>query len=95
MTVSLGGNIVENTWYRLTMDVAVSGNDRHGDGQGVPARDADGPEQRLRTRRWGTTLSFSGRVPHGVMTRRAEIGMAASAFGAMADSSVANFTIDP
>jgi len=41
----------------------------------------------------GVTLSFSGALPAGV-DATGEIGMAVSAFGAMADSSVANFTID-
>jgi hypothetical protein len=93
MTVSLGGNIVENTWYRLTMDVVVTGANVTVTGTVFRHTTPTDADSALGTQ-VGTTLSFTGARPAGV-DATGEIGMAASAFGAMADSSVANFTIHP
>jgi hypothetical protein len=92
-TVSLGGAIVENTWYRLTMDVVVSGSSVTVTGKIFQHATPTDPNSALGAQ-VGTTLIFSGARPAGV-DATGEIGMAASAYGAMADSSVANFTIDP
>ena len=92
-TVSLGGNILENAWYRLTMDVVVTGANVTVTGKVFRHATPTDPNSALGAQ-VGTTLSFSGARPAGV-DATGEIGMAAAAFGAMADSSVANFTINP
>jgi hypothetical protein len=92
-TISLGGAILENTWYRLTIDVAVNGTTVTVTGKVFQHATPTDPDSALGAQ-VGVTLSFSGARPAGV-DATGEIGMAASAFGAMADSSVANFTIDP
>jgi hypothetical protein len=92
-TVSLGGAILENAWYRLTMDVAVSGSNVTVTGKLFQHATPSDPNSALGAQ-IGSTLTFSGPRPAGV-DAAGEIGMAASAFGAMVDSSVANFTIHP
>jgi hypothetical protein len=92
-TVSLGGAILENTWYRLAMDVVVSGSNVTVTGRVFQHATPTDPNSPLGAQ-LGITLTFSGARPAGV-DATGEVGMAASAFGAMADSSVANFTIDP
>ena len=94
VTVSLGGNIVGNTWYRLTMDVVVTGASVTVTGTVFRAHDADGRRQRAgNSGRDDAELSPGARPV--AWTRRARSAWRPSAFGAMADSSVANFTIHP
>ena len=90
-TVGLSGGILENVWYRLTMDVTVSGANVTVTGKvfrhATPA-DADSP---LGTQ-VGTTLLTTRARPAGI-DAAGEVGIAASAFSASVESSVANFTI--
>jgi hypothetical protein len=95
-TVSLGSAINQDQWYRLSMDVAVTGPAvtvtgtvrRHP----LPGN-ADSP---LGTQ-VGGPLTFSGTLGSGSLTGvgdTGEVGIVASATGAVADSSVANFSIN-
>jgi hypothetical protein len=92
-TVSLGGNIIENAWYRLTMDVVLSGGNvavmakvfRH-----TVATDPNSPTGA----QVNGTLSFSGARPAGV-DATGEVGIVASAASTSVNSSVTNFTINP
>jgi hypothetical protein len=92
-TVSLTSNILENVWYRLTMDVVVAGSNvtvmakvfRH-----AAATDPDGPTGA----QIGSTLTFSGVRPAGVEAA-GEVGVVATATSAVVTSSVTNFTIYP
>ncbi|HSE62223.1 MAG TPA: PQQ-binding-like beta-propeller repeat protein [Thermoanaerobaculia bacterium] len=92
-TVSLGPNILENVWYRLTMDVVVSGSNvtvtakvfRH-----AAANDPDSPTGA----QVGATLVFSGPRPSGV-DATGEVGVLAWAVSCVVNSSATNFTIYP
>jgi hypothetical protein len=92
-TVSLTSNILENVWYRLTMDVVVAGSNvtvtakvfRH-----AAATDPDSPTGA----QIGSTLTFSGVRPAGVGAA-GEVGVVATATSAVVTSSVTNFTIYP
>jgi hypothetical protein len=92
-TVSLGPNILENVWYRLTMDVAVAGSNvtvtarvfRH-----ATATDPDSPTGA----QVGGTLVFAGPRPAGV-DATGEVGIVASAVSTLVNSSATNFTIYP
>jgi len=92
-TVALGSGIVENAWYRLTMDVAVSGSNVTVTGRvfrhAAPA-DADSPPGT----QVGATLVTTRARPSGV-DAAGEVGVVASSFSASVDSSVANLTIRP
>jgi len=92
-SVPLKNGIAENVWYRLTMDVEVSGDNvtvtgkvfRH-----TTPRDADsGLDGQV-----GSTLTFSGPRPAGV-DATGEVGIIAAAVSAVVDSSVTNMTITP
>ena len=92
-SVSLSGGIIENVWYRLTMDVAVSGGNVTVTGKvfkHLTPTDADSPVGA----QVGATLATTRARPAGV-DATGEVGIAASAFSAAADSSVANLTIHP
>jgi hypothetical protein len=88
-SLALGPAIIENAWYRVTMDVSLSGGDvsvygrvfRH-----TSCQDADS----LLDSQVGTTLYFGGTLPAGV-DPSGEFGVVASAVSAQVDSSVANF----
>jgi hypothetical protein len=92
-TVPLAGNIVENAWYRVTMDVALNGSNvtvtARVFGHTTPA-DPNSPTGA----QVSGTLSFSGARPAGV-DATGEVGIVASAVGASVNSSVTNFTINP
>ncbi len=92
-TVSVGANITENEWYRLTMDVAVSGGGVTVTGRvfrhTIPA-DPNSPADA----QVGGTLSFSGALPAGVEAT-GEVGIVASATSTSVNSSVTNLTISP
>ena len=92
-TVALGGAIQENVWYRLTMDVLVSGTTVTVTGKVFEHATPTDPDSGLGAQ-VGATLIFAGKRPSGV-DATGEIGMAASAAGTAVDSSVANFTIHP
>jgi N-acetylneuraminic acid mutarotase len=91
--VFLDSGIAECDWYRLTMDVVVSGGNVTVTGKvfrhTVPS-DPNSPVDG----QVGGTLSFTGPLPAGVGTT-GEVGIVASAISAVVDSSVTNFTIDP
>jgi len=95
-TVSLGSAINQDQWYRLSMDVAVTGLavtvtgtvHRH-----MLPGNADSP---LDTQ-VGGPLTFSGTLGTGSLAGvgdTGEVGIVASATGAVVDSSVANFSIN-
>jgi hypothetical protein len=92
-TVSLGSNVLENVWYRLTVDVVVSGPNvtvtakvfRH-----ATPTDPNSPTGA----QMGATLVFSGARPAGV-DAIGEVGFAATATSAAVNSSATNLTIYP
>jgi putative pyrroloquinoline-quinone binding quinoprotein len=92
-TVSLGSNVLENVWYRLTVDVVVSGSNvtvtakvfRH-----ATPTDPNSPTGA----QMGPTLSFSGARPAGV-DAIGEVGFAATATSATVNSSATNLAIYP
>ena len=92
-TVSLGNQIVENTWYRLVMTVAVSGPNVVVTGKVFRHTVGTDPNSPLGNQ-VGGTLTFSGARPAGV-DATGEVGMVGQATSAVIDSSVTNFVIDP
>ena len=92
-TVSLGGDVVENAWYRLTMDVAVSGGNVQVTGRVFRHLTPADPGSPV-SAQVGGTLSFTGPRPAGIETA-GEVGILASAFSAAVDSSVTNLSINP
>jgi hypothetical protein len=91
--VFLDSGIAECAWYRLTMDVVVSGGNVTVTGKVFQHTVASDPNSSLGAQ-VGGTLSFSGALPAGV-SATGEVGIPASAISAVVDSSVTNFTIDP
>ena len=91
-TVSLGSNISENVWYRLTMDVAVSGGNVTVTGRVFGHTAAADPNSPIGAQVNGS-LTFSGARPAGVAAA-GEVGITAYAQGVV-NSSVTNFTIYP
>ncbi len=92
-SVSLGSGIVENAWYRLTMDVAVSGANVTVTGRVFRHATPTDPESALGAQ-VGATLATTKARPSGV-DASGEVGIAAAAVSAAADSSVTNLTIHP
>ena len=92
-SVSLGANIAENTWYRVTMDVAVSGTNVTVTGKVFQHATPSDPNSAVGAQ-IGATLSWSGALPAGV-DAAGEVGIVASAFSTAVDSSVTNLTIRP
>jgi Na+/H+ antiporter NhaD/arsenite permease-like protein len=92
-TVSLGSNITENIWFRLTMDVTVTGANVTVTGKVFRHATPTDPASALGAQ-VGGTLTFNGARPAGI-DATGEIGMVAAAVSAVVDSSVTNFTIDP
>jgi len=92
-TVSLGNLIAENVWYRLTMDVAVSGGNVTVTGKVFRHTTPTDPNSPLGVQ-VGPTLTFTGARPAGVEAT-GEVGMVAQATSAAVDSSVTNLVIDP
>ena len=91
--VSLGGNIVENTWYRVTMSVTVSGGNVVVAGKVFRHATPSDPDSALGAQ-IGVTLNFNGARPAGV-DAAGEVGMVGSGASTSINSSVANFTIGP
>lgn len=91
-TTSLGAGILEDKWYRLEMDVVVSGANVTVTGKVFRHVDPSDADSGLDTQ-VGTTLSFAGARPAGV-DATGEIGIVASAVSAVVDSSVTNFAIE-
>jgi hypothetical protein len=92
-TVALAANIAENVWYRLTMNVVVTGANVAVTGTVFRHTTPTDPNSPLGTQ-IGGTLNFSGARPAGV-DATGEVGMAAAASSTAVDSSVMNFTIGP
>ena len=92
-TVSLGGNILENQWYRLTMDVVVSGGNVSVTASVFQHATPTDPNSPLGAQINGT-LSFSGTRPVGVGAT-GEVGIVAAAASTTVNSSVTNFAINP
>ena len=92
-TVALGSGIKEDVWYRLTMDVVVSGGNVTVTGKVFTHSSTTDPDSSLGAQT-GPTLVFSGLLPTGV-DPTGEIGIIASAVSAVVDSSVTNFNIVP
>jgi hypothetical protein len=92
-TVLLGENITENTWYRLTMDVAVSGGNVTVTAKVFRHTVPTDPNSPTGTQVNGT-LNFSGALPAGV-DATGEVGIVASGASTSVNSSVTNFTINP
>ena len=92
-TMSLGGNIVEDMWYRLTMDVAVAGGNVAVTAKVFRHTAPADPNSPIGAQISGT-LSFSAALPGGV-DAAGEVGIVASAVSASVNSSVTNFTINP
>jgi hypothetical protein len=92
-TVSLGPNVLENVWYRLTLDVVVAGANVT-----VTARvfqhTSPGNPTSPTGAQIGSTLLFSGARPAGVEAT-GEVGIVASAASSTVNSSVTNFSISP
>jgi len=91
--VYLDSGIAECDWYRLTMDVVVSGGTVTVTGKVFRHTLPSDPNSPLGAQ-VGGTLVFSGALPAGISTT-GEVGIVASAISAVVDSSVTNFTIDP
>ncbi|HKF41708.1 MAG TPA: PQQ-binding-like beta-propeller repeat protein, partial [Thermoanaerobaculia bacterium] len=92
-SVSLGGNVVENVWFRVTMSVSVNGGTVTATGRVFPHSTPTDPGSALGAQ-LGSTLNFTGSLPSGV-DPVGEVGMAAGAASTSVNSSVANFTIGP
>ena len=96
-TVALGNQIGENVWYRLTMNVTVSGPTVTVIGQVFRHTTPTDPNSPLGAQ-VGGTLTFSGSLGVGSLagvSSPGEVGMAAQATSATVDSSETNFVIDP
>jgi hypothetical protein len=92
-TISLGGNILEKAWYRLTMSVVVSGANVAVTGRVFRHTVATDPNSPTGSQ-VGVTLNFSGARPAGV-DATGEVGIVAGAASTSVNSSVTNFTIGP
>jgi len=92
-SVSLGSGILENAWYRVTMDVAVSGGNVTVTGKVFQHSDPTDPGSAVAAQ-VGVTLNTTRALPAGV-DPTGEVGVVASAFSAAVDSSVTNLTITP
>jgi hypothetical protein len=90
-TVAMGAGIAENVWYRLTMDVVVSGAHVTVTGKVFTHSSTTDPDSSLGAQ-VGATLTFSGPLPAGV-DPTGEVGIIASAVSAVVDTSVTNFDI--
>jgi hypothetical protein len=89
--VALANRIQECAWYRLTMDVAVDGGVTV---TGNVFKHVTPTSPNSAVDGLVGTLTFTGTLPTGVDTT-GEVGIVGSAFSAVLDSSVTNFTINP
>jgi hypothetical protein len=89
-SVSLGSAIQQCVWYRVTMNVVVSGADVTVTGQVFQHASPTDPDTAV-TGQVGPTLSFTGPRPAGV-DATGEVGIIAAATSAVVDSSVTNFS---
>jgi len=96
-TVSLSAGIVESAWYRVTMDVSVSGPTVSITGKVFGHSIPGDPDSPL-AGQVGGALTFSGTLGIGPLTGiggSGEVGVLAAAVSAVVNSSVTNFAIDP
>ena len=96
-TVSLGANIAENVWYRLTMNVTVTGGTVTVSGTVFRHTTPTDPNSPVTTQ-VGGTLNFLGTLGSGTLagvTSPGEVGEVAASTAAVVDSSITNFVIDP
>jgi hypothetical protein len=95
--VPLGANIGENVWYRLTLNVVVSGGAVTVTGTVFRHATPTDPNSAVTTQ-VGVTLNFAGSLGVGTLagvSSPGEVGMVAASNAAVVDSSVTNFVIDP
>jgi hypothetical protein len=93
-SVALGAGILENVWYRLTMEVVVNGDAVTVTGRAFGHDAPDDPDSTVGTQVGGTLttptpLSLTALGLQG----SGEVGIVASAISAVVDSSVTNFEI--
>ncbi len=93
-SVALHADILENVWYRLEMDVVVSGDDLIVTGRAFTHMSPGDPDSALGTQVGGTLstptpLSLTALGLQG----SGEVGVVATAINAVVDSSVTNFQI--
>jgi hypothetical protein len=91
--VSLHGGISLNQWYRVTMQVGVSGTTASVTGQVFRHLDPADPHSGVGSQ-VGATLTFTGPRPDGV-DATGQAGLIAAAVSAAVDASVANFSMSP
>ena len=92
-SVSLGGGVPENAWFRVTMSVVANGGNVTVTGKVFRHAAPSDPGSALGTQ-VGVTLNFSGARPAGV-DATGEVGIVASASSTSVNSSVTNCTIGP
>lgn len=92
-TASLGSNILENVWYRVTMDVVGAGSNVTVTAKVFRHAAANDPDSATGAQ-VGATLVFSGPRPAGV-DATGEVGLLAWAVSCVVNSSATNFTIYP
>ena len=96
-TVSLGAAITENVWYRVSMDVTLSGASLHVVGTVFRHETPTDPNSALDTQ-VGPTLTFDGKVGLDILLgveTTGEVGILSAAVSAANSSSVTNITIEP
>jgi bacillolysin len=92
-SVALGVGILEDAWYRVTMDVGVAGKSVGVTGKVFKHAINQDPNSGLGPQ-VGATLIFGGVRPDGVDVS-GEVGIIASAVSAVVDTSVTNFVKSP
>ena len=95
-TVSLGAAIAENVWYRVSMDVAVTGSVVSVSGTVFRHQTPKDPDSALTTQ-VGPSLTFSAALSVDALTgvdATGEVGILAGAVNAAVSSSVTNITIE-
>jgi len=93
-SVSLGGGILENVWYRVTMDITDTSEPNVTVTGSVTRHSlATNPNSPLLPPPIGTlALTFTGALPSGVDST-GKVGLVARAVSAVVDSSITNYTI--
>lgn len=93
-SVALRAGILENVWYRLEMDVVVSGDDLTVTGRAFRHTSPDDPDSAIGTQVGGTltTPTLLSLAALGLQGS-GEVGVVATAINAVVDSSVTNFEV--
>jgi len=92
-SAGLGSGIQTNTWYHVTMDVVVNGAAVSITGKVFKHKVPTDPNSEV-DGQVGGAVTFSGPRPVGV-DATGEVGILTSAFSALTDSSVVNFSVAP